>query len=51
MNLTAPSYITATCVDCGAYRTFEMYDASTTESRAEYRCEDCGKLAVLDLDP
>ena len=51
MSLTAPEYITATCVVCGAYRTFELHAASTEYSRAEYRCEDCEHKVLLDLDP
>lgn len=51
MNLTGPTFITATCTGCEAPRTFELHGSSPDEARAEYRCEDCGHSILLDLDP
>ena len=51
---TAPTYLTATCVECNdgqAYRTFKLSRGDGDEAVAVYACEDCGHEALLDLDP
>lgn len=51
MNLTAPSFFTATCVSCEAPRTFQLTDGDTTGGIGYYTCEECGHEAKLDLTP
>lgn len=51
MKLTAPSFITATCVSCAATKTFELTNGSRDDGYAEYRCEECDHLIRLDLSP
>lgn len=52
-DVTAPSFINATCVRCDGlpYRLFELADADTGKHVAVYRSSECGHEIHLDLDP
>jgi len=51
-NYTAPTHITATCVECDAHsQTFKLTDADTDRVEAYYDCQECGHTITLTLCP
>ena len=51
VEVTVPSYLSATCPACGVLRTFILDGGGDKRLVGVYACEDCGRGAHFDLSP